>query len=458
MKYNKRLLVSSIVMFLVVGTRAAAGPSEGEVGAGERLSLGASIDLALEQNHDVRIAREKIEESRRQVHEAVSAFLPMLGATASFQQIDKPPSVDLSGLSSMMGQTGQTGTGQTAGFSLTPDKSYQGGLVATQPLFMGGRLINTHKMAKNNLRSKEEDFNTVRTELVFQAKQSYYSVLLAKRFEDVAEHSVTMLEAHLRDVKNYVEYEVASRVDLLRTEVQRADAEQRLNSARNAVDLSKSAFNNLLNRDLTLPVEIEDVLAYTRLDISLEEATSIAQSNRPEAKSVEALVDVSKSGVRVAQAGYLPTIGFQGTYQWHKGTQLQFQGEDWHWTIGLSGSLTLWDWGGTYSRVKQARSRLNQAELGLEKLRDGIALQVREAYLKMQEAEKNIGVAETAVSSAEESYRTVKDMYREGVGTNTDVLDAQTALVGAEGNLYRALYDYNIALAKIERAMGVERQ
>jgi len=197
MKHKGRLLVLSVVTFLVVCARGATGASEGEVGAGERLSLGASIDLALEQNHDVRIAREKIEESRRQVHEAVSAFLPMLEAAALFQQIDEAPSFEVPDIASMMGQTGQAGSGQTGSVSLTPDKSYSGGLVATQPLFMGGRLLNTHKMAKNNLRSKEEDFNTVRSELVFQVKQSYYSILLAKRFEDVAEHSVTMLEACL---------------------------------------------------------------------------------------------------------------------------------------------------------------------------------------------------------------------------------------------------------------------
>jgi outer membrane protein TolC len=73
----------------------------------------------------------------------------------------------------------------------------------------------------------------------------------------------------------------------------------------------------------------------------------------------------------------------------------------------------------------------------------------------MGEAEKNVTVSEKAVTSAQESYRTTKERYREGVGTNTDVLDAENALARAEANRYQALYDHNVAVARLEKAMGV---
>ena len=82
-------------------------------------------------------------------------------------------------------------------------------------------------------------------------------------------------------------------------------------------------------------------------------------------------------------------------------------------------------------------------------------MEVRQAFLKIGEAEKNVAVSEKAVASAQESYRTTKERYREGVGTNTDVLDAETALATTEANRYQALFDFNVAVARLEKAIGL---
>jgi len=432
-------LLITLLLWVLVAVSPDPARAEDEV-SGQTVTLEDAIRIALERNQDVLIAEQRLVESRRALAESRAAFFPTFKAVAGYQRIDESPSFEVP----MFGEV-----------DFMPTESYQAGFVAEQPVYTGGRLVSAHAIAKGGVRSSTEQRQAVYNELVFRVKEAYYSILVAQKYADVAEQSVKLLDAHLRDVQRFVESDLAARVDLLRTEVQRADAEQRLNSARNAVDLSVSAFNNLLDRRLDTPFKAEDVLKYEPRVITLEEASETALEQRPELRALEAAVEIGERSVSIARAEYYPTVAARGTYDWQKGTQLEILDEGWHWTVGVSASMSLWNWDATRARVAQARARAEQARLNLEKARDGVALEVRQAFLKMDEAEKNVAVSEKAVASAQESYRTTKERYREGVGTNTDVLDAETALATAEANRYQALFDFNIAVARLEKAIGL---
>jgi len=432
-------------LLAIVGWCFLAGLGVRQVRADEDLSEGLltleeSVRIALERNQDFLIAQQRVIESERALAEARAAFFPTFGAMGSYQRIDEPPSFEVP----IFGEV-----------SFLPTESYQAGFVAQQPLFTGGRLTNTYLIAREGVRLNVEQREAVLNDLVFRVKQAYYTILVTQKFAEVAEQSLRLLDAHLRDIERFMEAGLVARVDLLRTEVQRADAEQRLNSARNAVDLAKSAFNNLLDRRLEMPVEVEDVLEYEPRVITLEEATEVALEHRPEIRALESALMIAQRNVKLARAEYLPTVAARGVYDWEKGTQLEILDEGWHWTVGVSASMNLWEWGARRARVAQARAKMEQAKLNLEKLQNAVALEVRQAFLKMGEAEKNVAVLEKAVASAQESYRTTKERYREGVGTNTDVLAAETALATAEANRYQALFDYAVAVSQLDRAMGM---
>jgi outer membrane protein len=435
----------AFTLFAIVGWCLLAGLSVQQVRADEDVSEGPltleeSVRIALERNQDVLIAQQRVIESERALAEARAAFFPAFEAMATYRRIDEPPSFEVP----MFGEV-----------SFMPTESYQAGFVGQQPLFTGGRLTNAYLMAREGVRLSAEQQEAVRNDLVWRVKQAYYSILVTEKFAAVAEQSLRLLDAHLRDIERFMETGLVARVDLLRTEVQRADAEQRFNSARNAVDLAKSAFNNLLDRPLEMPVNVKDVLVYEPWVITLEEATAVALEHRPELRALEAALAIAQRAVNLSLAEYFPTVAAQGVYDWEKGTQLEILDDGWHWTVGVSASMNLWDWGGRRARVTQARARMEQAKLNLEKLQNVVALEVRQAFLKMDEAEKNVAVSEKAVVSAQESYRTTTERYREGVGTNTDVLEAETALASAEANRYQALFDYDVAVARLDKAMGM---
>jgi outer membrane protein TolC len=422
----------------------SAPPALGEDSDGT-ISLNEAIKTALEQNQNVLVAERRVYEAQHSLVEARAAFFPSFDAVASYQRIDDSPSFEVP----------IPFPGMSNEVSFMPTESYRAGFAGQQPLFTGGRLYNTYRVADAGLLASERDLEAVQNDLVFLVKRAYYQILVSQKFAAVAEQSVKLLDAQLRDIQRFLEAGLVARVDLLQTEVQKANSEQQLNTARNAVDLAKSRFNNLLDRDLETPVQVEDILEYVPTVISLEEATEMALERRPEIESLEAAVEVATRNVSIARAGYFPTVSAQGTYDWQKGTQLEILEDDWHWTVGVSGSMSLWNWGATRARVAQARAKLSQSELELEKLRKAVALEVRQSYLTMGEAAKNVSVSETAVVTAQESYRTTGERYREGVGTNTEVLDAENALARAEANRNQALFEHNVAVARLNKAIGV---
>jgi outer membrane protein TolC len=115
----------------------------------------------------------------------------------------------------------------------------------------------------------------------------------------------------------------------------------------------------------------------------------------------------------------------------------------------------IWEWGRTAYNVGATRSREKQVKNTLENVKDRIALEVKNAFLLLKEAEKHIMVAQVAIEQAEENFRMNEERFREHVATSTDVIDAQTLLTKTKSDYYNALSEYNIALARLERAMGV---
>ena len=118
-------------------------------------------------------------------------------------------------------------------------------------------------------------------------------------------------------------------------------------------------------------------------------------------------------------------------------------------------SWSLWDGGTTSESVKVQEANLERYKEANYQIMDSINLAVRQAYLNMKSAEQTISSTRVAVEQGQENFRIASLRYRAGVGTNLDVLDAETSLETARNNYVDALFNYNIAVATLENAMGV---
>ncbi len=403
----------------------------------ELLNLEKSIEIALANNYGLRAASKNVISAKEGVCEAKTAFYPTLRLESKYIRLNEPPTIDFMGQSIAMGD----------------EVIYDAKGTLQQLLFTGGKISSAYKLAIHNHEAAKLEFIKVKNELILAVKSAYFGILKAQKFYKVATESVNQVDAHLKMAQNYYNVGMVAKIDVLKADVQLANVKQNLVHAENGVKLAKASFNNLLGREQNTPVEVVDILEFTPLELELDKCINTAHLQRPELKQIDVNLKALEQRIKIAKSQYYPSISMIGNYDYQKGHKPKIEWEK-TWSVGVMVNLELWNWGATGARVNQAKANLEALEEQKLLLKNRISLEVREAYLNLQEAEKNIGVAKKSIGQAEENFRITKEMYKEGAATSTDVLDAQTLLTQAKTNYYQALYDYNLALARLEKAIG----
>ena len=307
---------------------------------------------------------------------------------------------------------------------------------------------------KSALVGVQKSYNDMRSTVT----NGYYTVLQADDMQVLARESVARLEEHLKNVKAQYDVGVVAKVDVLRSEVELANAQQNLIKAENAYKISEANFNKIIGMPLETNLFLEDTLNYVPYDKDLEYCLDYASKNRPELEQAKQGVEAARGQVRAARSGYQPQISAVASQNFGTSDAHWPADEESNWTVGVQASLTIFDTGVTRSKAHAAKANYFSAEESYRDTVDAVMLDVRSQYLNLREAEKRISTTEVAVSQAEEDYRIAQLRYQAGVGTNTDVLDAQVALTDAQTNYLQSVYDYNISKTNLETAIGVPMQ
>lgn len=410
---------------LLINTAFAAAPVE--------LTLEESIRLALANNPAIKVAEADKEKAIWTVKEAETGSAPTLslGHTAS--------------------------RGRSAATRTTPaatGNSFVNKVALSLPLYTGGKVESAVEQAKLSNDSATLGIEKAKQQIRLDATSAYYTVLQTSNMVKLNQESVDRLNAHLKNVQAQYQVGTVAKTDVLRSEVEVADAEQTLIKAENAYELAIASLNNVLGMPLETQVNVKDQLKYQQVSITLDDSIKKSQVNRPDLAQAEISVAVAEEGVNGAKAGYRPTVGLSASEGW---SDTSFPGTDNNtWSVGVSANWNVFDAGLTNSKVKQQVSNLEKVRQQAQQTKDSAQLEVRQTYLNLKEAEKRIATSQVAVNKAEEDFKIAQVRYTSGVGTNLDVIDSQVALTQAKTNYVQALYDYNTSRAKLEKAIGAK--
>jgi outer membrane protein len=417
------------------------------------LSLEESVKLALSNNKDLKVIEEKVREAQSRVDETGTSFFPKLTASAGYTRLDVAPFLPTSRFSSLFGAFAPANLPREIQIGIVDN--YSTSLRLEQPLFTGGKLANNYEITRLDERNAETDLRRASDELVFEVERSYFGCVKALKYEVVAGQSVKELGAHLKDVQARYDEGLAAMNDVLKAKVYLSQAQLGLMKAGHAVKLARKSFCNLVS----LPLESEvsfttaaDTVAPAPVD--LDAALRMALERRPELRGIGFEKMIARKSVDIARSGYLPDVSFFANlgYQYPDRNFARDFYTDW--SLGFVAQLSVFDWGRTAYRAQEARSRLAQVEMSERSLRDAVTLDVTRTHLALTEAFREIDVAREAVAQAEENYRVTGDRLKEGLATDTDLLDAEVLLTSARISLSDALVDCVIARADLVRATG----
>lgn len=417
--------------------------------AAVELTLDDSILLALKNNHTIKMADADKNVAEGKLSEAKSANKPIVSFVHTDTRLQTAPSA---------GATLNPVDKTVIKFPIpsTIKDNFDNKLTLTLPLYTGGKVEGIVGQAEAGLKVADLGVDKAKQQIKLDATNAYFGVLQARNMLDLSRESMDRLDAHLKNVQAQFNVGTVAKVDVLRSEVELANAEQTLIKAQNAYDLAIAALNNVLALPLDTQVKLTDTLKYEAYTQSLEDCIKYALANRPDLEQTKLGIDVAKEGIKVAKSGNKPTVAFSATEDWNKKDFPGFDNNNW--MLNLQASINVFDSGTTKAKVNQADHGLIKAQEQARQTSDLVQLDVRQSYLSLREAEKRIATSQVAVEKAEEDYKIAQVRYSSGVGTNLDVMDAQVALTQAKTNYVQALYDYNTSKAKLDKAMGIAVQ
>ena len=417
--------------------------------AAGKLTLKQTIEAAIKANLRLQRSQDEVEAAQANKKARTTEFFPTLNARYSYLKRDNPTTTVFG--------TPQTGLVDVL---VNPEDEYNFVTSFNQPIFTGFALFNQYKIASLGLDVAEFLEKITRQNVILDAKNAYYSILKTQKLVDVARDTVRQIAAQKDVAENMYQVGMSPLNDLLQSQVQLANAKQRLITAQNTMEIAKSQFNTLLRKPVNAPVVIADILDYTSFEYDIDYCLTRAEANRLEIQVADLEVQIAGKDYKLSQRDYYPAVNLTGTWT-RRGTDWDVDGGEGigdkdFWDIRATATWNFWEWGRTRYGVKEKLSRLSQAKSRKEEIHDNIDLEVKEAYLRTIESEKNITTIEKATEQANENLRITEERYKEQVSTTTDVLVAQTLLTDTMTNYYNALYDFKIAKAVLYRAIGQE--
>ena len=436
-KLTKRFLLLSAALTMALGQSAFAGETVA-------LNLDDAMLRAFQTNPTVSIAQYELDSARASYNAARQSRGISITASHTTQRGGYDDNI--------IKKTDATGA-WTGEYWKNIGNNHSNGLTASLPIFTGGKLSGTIKQAKANYQYNEVGVQRTYNEMRSTVTDGYFNMLQADNIQKLSAESVTRLEDHLKNVQAQYDVGVVAKVDVLRSQVELANAKQTLIQAENSYQVAEANMNKIVGLPMDTNLKLDNLLVYNAYDKNMDGCLAYAAEHRPELMQAKYNVDAAKGALMVARSGHMPQVAASASQSW---SDSNWPGDEkGNWGVGVNVSMNVFDTGVTLSKIHGAEADLKKAEETYRNTVDSVNLDVRSNYLGLREAEKRISTTKLAVEQADEDYRIAQLRYMSGVGTNTDVLDAQVALTQAKTNYTKALYDYNTSKTALETSIGV---
>ncbi len=405
---------------------------------GRLLTLEDCIVIALEAQPKIQATLYDYAAARYRVNQAFAPLLPQLAG-----------SVTATRSSGIVITTSPT-TGLTT--QVLASRQLSDTLLAqvqlSQLLFDFGKNLAATEAARKLAEVAAENVELQRQLIALAVKEAYTNTLFAQRLIKVNQQALDRANLNLKSSKGFFEVGTRPKSDVVRSEVDVANARVGLIQARNALRTAIVALNIAMAIDVDTPTQIVDNLIFEALTIDRQAQRAEALKNRPEYRQAVLQVAAAQATLVGASRNFFPNITGTGTYG---GTQPALNE---NWSLGLAFTWTLFDGGNLIAAYQVAKANLLGAKARVKSTELDIIQNVEQSEIAAEEAAERIQAAQALVASAQENFRLAQGRFDAGVGTILELTDAQLALTQAQSTESQALADYRIGIARLDRALG----
>jgi outer membrane protein TolC len=328
------------------------------------------------------------------------------------------------------------------------DRGWMYGVGISVPLYTSGRLDQAGQAADAVLAAAQLDVQRTEQDIKLDVANAYVAVLRAQRQLALAQSGVATLQAHALDVERFLEQGLVARNDMLAARSAVANARQDEIRASTGLAIARATYNRQLGRALDGAVSLEELTPET--PTALPGPVGLAE--RAELQALTRQSEALRHQAAATRAAGRPQVALQAGFD---RLQNRYLSKDGVWNVGIAMHWTLFDGAVNDSQGDALAARADALADTRSDLESRIALQVRAAEMLVSDSHARIDLAQVAVTQAQENLRVARDRYQSGVGTNTEVLDAETLRIKSQANHFNAIYDNVLAQQQLKRARGI---
>jgi outer membrane protein TolC len=432
-------------------------PPVPSVGGGQPLTLIDAVRRSLEQNLTVRQAALQVAIARTQVAQARAGLWPTVQViAANTQTAPAPPNQILSGTITIP----SAGIVAPAPFvavlpgTVTPQWDLRGNVTYT--LYSGNAVQDQIAIAQATLRSQESAFAATASQTVLLVRQDYFNYVQSEEQVAAAQRAVDASVENVRVTQAQVRVGTSPEFNLLEAEVQLATAQRNLTQAKAAAVLAEQQLAAAVDLPISTAIDATTPMGLPAGPQDVEALVRQGLTVRPEIAQAQANIQSARAAIDLAAAGLRPNVTVTGGPSLVSNDLSTSANAPIEWSGTIQLTLTVFDGGLTKAKVAQARQQLNLAQVQLEQTQQTVEEQVRAAYLNLQQAAESLRSAQAGQVAAQETLRIANVRFAAGVGTQLDVVTAIQNLAAAEAAVVQAQFQYNLALAQIDQAVGYQ--
>jgi outer membrane protein TolC len=427
------------------------------------LTLPAAVQRGLRLGDEARVAAYQVDIADAQVIVARASGLPQLRLNGSQSHVM------------------QSARASAVGSIFNQPNTYTANATLSQTLFQGGRILAASRAARHVRAAARLDQTETIADASLNIQRAYLDALFARNLADIQDTSLALASARLAQVQEFLRAGRASRYDVLRAGVERANIEPVAIQARSDVELALIELKRLINLPFDQPVKLTTTIDTATVSAWIERLlTDPAPITRPAVRSAELVAEARHAGVRVAKADLLPSVSFTGLV----GAQAfplngfptargrfetvpcpadsppdrvcSAQNGGWFGdkSFGIQVGFPLFDGFRARGAIQLANAQARLADLELAQTRESVASEAASARAELDRARAAFAARGQNAAEALEAFRLAELRQSRGLATQLEVADAQLALTIARTNEARAVYDLYLAAAAYARALG----
>jgi len=318
----------------------------------------------------------------------------------------------------------------------------------TQNIEFPGKRHLRGKIASKESSEIMSEIDLLKLDIVFEVKRAFYGLLLAQEKLTYAQQDLELAQDFLKKAELKLRAGDVAKVEVLRASVEASKAANEVKSAENVVRLEKAMLNFLLARKKYTPLEIKGKLKRPSTSLNVDGLIKRALSFRPEIKGISFSLERENLVKKQAYLSYLPDFDLGVSKH-------RLVGEGTYWDVTLSFPIPLFFWQPKKGEIAEAKANIESLKKEVEHLKNTITLEVEEAYMNALTADNQIQLFEDEMlNQAEEVYKMFLFSYQEGEIGGIELIEARRTLLETRKSYSDALYNYDVALAALEKSIG----